>query len=491
MLMTGLILLLSAMAVLYGWQQDNQTLKSVLPALTPMNPTTALCFLALGGALIAQSIGKLPARLTKAIAIGSALLLLIIGSMMLLYYASKIDLRIDRQLFPSKLGINRMAPSTALCLVLLGGGLLAAVMSTRRQMITKAFAIAILFIAFYTLIGYAYGVQPVYGSAVLNPMALHVSILFLLASIALLSQVIDGYVFYISPGLIATYIFAIGIFIFLSAYSFRSFIHLGTNSSQVQVAYEQQSAINNLRTALLDAETGQRGYILTGDKQYLIPYYQAVAHVDGALRSVQKFPSEMVSPAESMSLKTLTNDKLAELKQTVLLRDSKGVSAATGVVQTNAGLTYMDQIRSILQESDARIAKQLQLNLQQSKVQRNKSLLLLAISTASILSLLLASLYFLQEKLKHQSQDARANVADKESAMIQNQQLETEVSDQIKELERVKDSLSDEVTSRTAELNTELGRTNLLNSFMIDRELRIKSLKDEIKQLKSERPDIQ
>ncbi|MBC7708206.1 hypothetical protein H7Y63_03215, partial [Polaromonas sp.] len=140
--------------------------------------------------------------------------------------------------------------------------------------------------------------------------------------------------------------------------------------------------------------------------------------------------------------------------------------------------------RIILSRSDKRIDTRLAASLEQSKIQTNKSLLLLSLSTATILTLLLGSLYLLHENLKHQRQAALVIEHDRETTVEKYHYLEAEVSDRLEELERVKSSLEEEVARRTTELKTELERTKQLNSFMIERELRIKALKDEIAELK-------
>ncbi|MBC7707693.1 hypothetical protein H7Y63_00520 [Polaromonas sp.] len=65
LLAVGIVLIGAAVAVLFGWQQNITVLKSVLPSLAPMNPTSAVCFLLLGTSFIARAWPDAPTFLTK------------------------------------------------------------------------------------------------------------------------------------------------------------------------------------------------------------------------------------------------------------------------------------------------------------------------------------------------------------------------------------------------------------------------------------------
>ena len=102
-----------------------------------------------------------------------------------------------------------------------------------------------------------------------------------------------------------------------------------------------------------DAETGQRGYIVTGEDRYLDPYRSATAAIDGKLRDLKELTAD--NPAQQRRLETLgplVSQKLGELKETIDLRRDKGVDAARQVVLSDRGKTLMDQIRGVLAEME-------------------------------------------------------------------------------------------------------------------------------------------
>lgn len=101
-------------------------------------------------------------------------------------------------------------------------------------------------------------------------------------------------------------------------------------------------------SSVRDAETGQRGFVLTGDPQYLDAYNAAITSLPATLRQLGASVSD--EPAQRVRVATLSNlisEKLSELKETVTLRQSGGFKAALAVVETNRGKQAMDDIRKI------------------------------------------------------------------------------------------------------------------------------------------------
>jgi CHASE3 domain sensor protein len=109
------------------------------------------------------------------------------------------------------------------------------------------------------------------------------------------------------------------------------------------------ATIKDLDIAIRDAETGQRGYLLTGDDDYLTPYQSALGKVAFLQGELQRLTSEDQSEQERLrSLAPVLRRKLDELAQTVQFRRELGFEAAVGVVQSDAGREYMKQIEASL-----------------------------------------------------------------------------------------------------------------------------------------------
>ncbi len=125
-------------------------------------------------------------------------------------------------------------------------------------------------------------------------------------------------------------IIAIAIFSRMDAIAFRDAAE-GAERSRLDVDNTQR-----LLSLLADAESGQRGYLLTGDAQYLTPYNDALPKIPPPLR-------ELHQPR----LAALVNAKLEGLAQTIRSRRQGDVASALATVRTNRGKQTMDEIRAL------------------------------------------------------------------------------------------------------------------------------------------------
>lgn len=118
----------------------------------------------------------------------------------------------------------------------------------------------------------------------------------------------------------------------------------------------------DLRTTLQDAETGQRGYIITQEEKYLEPYEQALPKIEAELAELRDVLAPY--PEAAAPLDKLEADirfKLNELAETVDLVRQGNVDAAIEQVRTDAGKAAMDSSRqfleALLQAVDNRLAE--------------------------------------------------------------------------------------------------------------------------------------
>ena len=108
---------------------------------------------------------------------------------------------------------------------------------------------------------------------------------------------------------------------------------------------------NRLLSSLLDAETRQRGFLLTGDESYLESYNRAVQALPNELASLKGLLA--ARPSEShhlVQLNALINDKLAELRKTIELRRREGAAPALAVALSDQSKQSMDAIRAVCTE---------------------------------------------------------------------------------------------------------------------------------------------
>ena len=165
--------------------------------------------------------------------------------------------------------------------------------------------------------------------------------------------------------------------------------------NQVQITQEKINKLEELLSDMKDAETGQRGYILTGQETYLEPYQAVVENIDQKIAELKDLIVDQPSQQKQFAtLESLIAAKLAILKKTIYLRQNQGFDAALQVIQTNKGKYLMDNIRKVIHEIENQDKRLLQQQSQAAKASANKTLLTLAI--AIFLSfVILAIVYYL------------------------------------------------------------------------------------------------
>ena len=104
--------------------------------------------------------------------------------------------------------------------------------------------------------------------------------------------------------------------------------------------------INQLLASLVDAETGQRGYILTGLESYLEPYTRAGTRLDMQLaRLTRRFEKTPAQQALLAQIERLVEIKKSEMSRTIDLRRANASGAALHIVDSGEGLNTMNEIR--------------------------------------------------------------------------------------------------------------------------------------------------
>jgi len=117
------------------------------------------------------------------------------------------------------------------------------------------------------------------------------------------------------------------------------FLRLAEDRRRAGVAIR---AVDRLEALVREAESGQRGFLLTGNPNYLTPYRKAAAEAPSAVRACARDP--LWPPAESAALRADAEAKLAELARTVALGESGRRPEALAVVRTGEGRRLMERI---------------------------------------------------------------------------------------------------------------------------------------------------
>ena len=106
--------------------------------------------------------------------------------------------------------------------------------------------------------------------------------------------------------------------------------------------------VTSLISLMKDAETGQRGYLLTGDPAYLEPFQSSVANMPAVLAELRILNADNAAQqARIGQVEALVGSKYAELRRTIALRKAGHAGEALKVVLTGEGKKYMDELRAV------------------------------------------------------------------------------------------------------------------------------------------------
>ncbi len=144
-------------------------------------------------------------------------------------------------------------------------------------------------------------------------------------------------------------VIGLAFFLISGASAYWNIQNVNASEGAIRHTHAVLITLNDLLSATQDAETGQRGYLLTGNNRYLEPYSAAVTSTADRLKSVAELTQDNpVQLANVATLKRLIDAKMSELRETIDLRRTQGFEAALAVVETDRGKNAMDAIRAQL-----------------------------------------------------------------------------------------------------------------------------------------------
>ena len=221
---------------------------------------------------------------------------------------------------------------------------------------------------------------------------------------------------------------ASAILVLIGMVSYHNTQVLINNNNRVRNTQEKINSIEELLSLMSDAETGQRGYILTKEEVYLEPYKKALLNINLEIQEFKNLAAgNRYQNKQIATLEPLIAAKVVELKQTIDLRQNQGFDAALRVIQTNQGKNLMDDIRRVIFEMEKEQKKQLQQHSQAAQASARKSLLTLFVAIGLTFLILVAVYYLIyreitERKLTEESLNKERNfisaVLDTASALV-------------------------------------------------------------------------
>jgi signal transduction histidine kinase len=172
-----------------------------------------------------------------------------------------------------------------------------------------------------------------------------------------------------------------------------------------------QEKLSNLLLNVRRAESGQRGYLLTGRQQYLSDYRDAAPAIETNLAELRTLTSDNPERGPVLDqMDELARAKMDELAKTVELKDSGHHDAAIALVQSDDGFKTMNALRLLVERTSA---DEERLLLARSAASRRNDARLLAVSlTGMALVVLIGALsVFLVQRTSRQRESARNELA--------------------------------------------------------------------------------
>ena len=197
---------------------------------------------------------------------------------------------------------------------------------------------------------------------------------------------------------------------------------------EIEESTQTLAVLNKLQGQMVDAETGQRGYLLSGNEQYLAPYTSSAAEINKSLETLRALVAKM--PRQSAIYQEMVRHisrKLAELELTVRMRKDGNEDAWKYVVSTDIGLSQMDAIRKHISElADISEAKVI---LAKSQIQTTLVISRIGIALFAMTGLLAFYLYLRQNTVL-----VETSFREKESLQRERNQIESLVKERTNNL---------------------------------------------------------
>ena len=235
-------------------------------------------------------------------------------------------------------------------------------------------------------------------------------------------------------------------------------------AANIEEAQQTRSTLNKLMQNLLDAETGQRGYLLTGDPTYLDPYTSALEEINQNLDTLRQMFTPYKQQLDDFGVMSRhISRKLAEIDLTVRMRKEDKEDAWKFVLTTDVGKDQMEAIRAQSVKLAAGSIRKMEMG--QTQINETLQLSRIGVSIMALAGLLAFYMYLIQTQALLES-----GVREKESLQRERDQLDLQVRERTANLAKLATHLQnvreDERGFLARELHDELGA--LLTAAKLD-----------------------
>ncbi len=175
----------------------------------------------------------------------------------------------------------------------------------------------------------------------------------------------------------------VGFFLVTAYAAYGNVAGMRDNEARIRNTHEVLTALDELMIATLDVESGQRGFVITGEDKYLEPYRMGVEDARRSLSSLETLMQANPVGGESLDvLRSKVETRLRLSEDAIQTRQEEGFAAAVEVIDSDQGKVAMDAIRQ-------QIA---QMNVEEARQRQQRIAELAAASRAAIIGAVITSL---------------------------------------------------------------------------------------------------
>lgn len=230
------------------------------------------------------------------------------------------------------------------------------------------------------------------------------------------------------------------------ANSVLTYINLQRMHQNAEAVEHQHQVLEELRlllTILIDAETGQRGYLITEDEKFLAPYESAVLALEDKLKSVKKLMSGDANRRSSFQeLYDVIAERMKLIRESLDLQKAEGREAVRNRILQGEGKRVMDQVRATITQIEVKERANL---LQRDR--ESQTSYWLALATGLVTAILGLGLAVISYWLVSRDLEKRQQLS--EALQKSKERLEERVQARTMEIEASNKALREEVTVRT------------------------------------------
>ena len=409
--------------VLAGWAFAIPSLRSVLPGAVEMKANTALALIVSSIALFV--LNKWHARWQLRVAQALAAAVCLLGLATFAEYVFGWQLHIDELLFRDTGNAynairGRMSPLSALAFASIGIAMVA-VPIRALQPLTWFGAACVTSIGSVSLLGYLWNAAELVTDVWLPPVALHSALGFVLLGIGTLLSMRDFMVSSPRAGglqrvelkILAGFVAALLLLCVGGGFTYRAWVQFADAAQWVSHTQEVRATLGLLYGRVVDAESVQRIYVLTGDRRFVDASARHIARAQVEQNKLERLVADRASQREHFAqLKQLIARRFEGLARGIRLYESEGFDAVSKLIGSGIGVQRMEEIAALSERMDKE--EEMLLHQREAKLKGTRQLTLLSllftlVTAAGCLTVLFLSIR--QEMLAREKGDQQLREA--------------------------------------------------------------------------------